>query len=107
MCRLDLPMKTYSNVEKSISSPESEIYLNWNISSNWDVNLGSRWISGRKKFESWTFADNYSSFYSNRFKDRYFTALLGVRYSFSNKGKRRSSKKLSQDEEGINLLIKE
>ena len=103
--KLTLPQKEYSDLTKVKSSPESEMYLTWNINNNWNISSGFRWITGRKRYERWITDNNYSSYYLNSFNDRNFTLLLGIRYNFKNQGKnKRDTQKLYQEEEGIRLI---
>lgn len=103
--KLALPQKEYNDISKVKSSPESEANLAWSINDNWNVSIGSRWITGRKTYEKWTEDKDYSSYYSNRFNDRNFTLLLGVRYNFRNRSKsKHKTQKLYQEEKGIKLI---
>ncbi|MFV0330721.1 MAG: TonB-dependent receptor [Dysgonomonas sp.] len=100
-----LPIYTYDEIIKTRSSSESEITFLWRVNNNWDLTLGSRYITGRKVYEEWVESPDYNSYYSNRFKSRNFIVLLGFRYNFRNKSKsNRVQKRLNQEDMGIELI---
>lgn len=98
-----LPFYEYDRVMKTKSTSESDITLLWSINDNWDVNIGARYITGRKKYEEWKNDGDYQSYYQNRFKDRNFVFLAGFRYNWRKSKPNRQQKKLYQEEEGIRL----
>lgn len=102
----DMHIYDYDRINKTKSTPESEFTLSWNINKKWVLNLGSRYVISRAKYEKWIDDGEYHSYYLNRFKDRKFVCLIGFRYNWHNNAatSNRQKKKLYQEEKGIQLI---
>lgn len=100
-----LPVYEYDETQKSRSSSESEVTFLWSINNQWDITLGSRYVTGRKMYEEWTYDQNYTSHYSNTFKSRNFIMLFGFRFNFKNNTKlKRQQKVIYQEDQGVELI---
>jgi len=103
--RFGLPIYEFDETLKSRSSSESELTFLWNINNQWDITFGSRYVTGRKIYEEWTYDQNYNSHYSNTFKSRNFIMLFGFRFNLkSNTKPKRQQNMIFQEDQGIELI---
>lgn len=100
-----LPDNSYDMYTHNYSSPESNLRLSYDVSKNWDVSAGMRFIGWKKHIERWVDMPGYSSYYDNQFTNRGSIVMLGARYKFQSHGKaKREQKKLQNMDKGFRVI---
>lgn len=100
-----LPTKSYDMYTRAYSSPESDATLSYDISKNWELSAGMRFIGWQKHVERWIDMPDYAYYYDNRFTNRNTIVMIGARYKFQSHGKaRREQKKLQNTDKGFRVI---
>lgn len=100
-----LPSNSYDMYTHIYSSPESNVTLSYNISKNWDLSAGMRFVGWKKHVERWIDMPDYSYYYDNQFTNRGNIIMIGARYKFQSHGKvKREQKKLQNMDKGFRII---
>lgn len=100
-----LPDYSYDMYMRTYSSPESNLTLTYNVSDNWNIMAGMRFIGWKKHIERYTEMPGYSYYYDNRFTNRGNIFMIGARYKLRKHSKAdREQKKLQNTEKGFRLI---
>ncbi len=94
----------FTPVSKEQASPESQLTFSYSINDNWEVTTGIRYVFSHKSFEQWSYEPGYDNYYKNQFVNRGNIVQFGFRYNLDQRNKKRSQKKLEENESGFRLI---